>query len=102
MSKIKNYSVGKNVIIRTYSAGVFYGELIEKTKTEVLLKDARRMRVWKNLGKEVSLTGIALLGLHPDSQIERPLSEILLQWIEIIPCSEESITTFNAQPAYEI
>ena len=100
-NRIKNYATGKIVIIRTYSAGVFYGKLVQKNKTEVLLSDARRIRSYKNIGTEISLTGISQFGIHPDSQIETPMSEILVQWIEIIPCSEESIKTFEAQPAAE-
>lgn len=88
-----------HVIIRTYSAGVFFGIIEQYDDKVVLLKNARRMREWKNLGKEISLTGISILGVHPDSKIERPVNEILLQWIEILPCTDESIATFAAQPA---
>jgi len=95
--RIKNYCVGKEVIIRTYSAGVWYGEVIEKTDTEILLGEARRLRSWKNLGREISLSGIATLGIHPTSEVENPVKEVLLQWIEILPCSEDSIITFKAQ-----
>ena len=87
------------VIIRTYSAGVFFGIVDQYDDKVILLKNARRMRRWKNLGREISLTGISILGVHPESQIERPVNEILLQWIEILPCTEESIATFAAQPA---
>ena len=87
------------VIIRTYSAGVFFGIVDQYDDKVILLKNARRMRRWKNLGREISLTGISILGIHPESQIERPVNEILLQWIEILPCTEESIATFAAQPA---
>lgn len=89
----------KNVIVRTYSAGVFFGTIKQYDDKIVLLENARRMREWKNLGKEISLTGISILGIHPESKIERPVNEILLQWIEILPCTEESIATFTAQPA---
>ncbi len=99
MKQIKNYSVGKQVIIRTYSAGVWYGTVVEKTDTEVLIADARRVRTYKNLGTEISLSGICRLGIHPGSQVEHPISEVLLQWIEILPCTPESIVTFSAQPA---
>lgn len=99
MINLYNIYNQKYVIIRTYSAGVFYGIVEQYDDKTVLLKNARRMREWKNLGKEISLTGISILGVHPESVIERPVNEILLQWIEILPCTEESIATFTAQPA---
>jgi len=99
MSKIKNYCIGEFAIIRTHSAGVWYGQVQEKTATEVLLSDARRLRQWKNLGTEISLSGISRLGVHPKSLIEHPINEVLLQWIEILPCTVESKQTIDAQPA---
>ena len=38
--------IGKKVIIRTYSAGVHYGTLVNKKGKEVILKDAIRIFYW--------------------------------------------------------
>lgn len=38
--------IGKKVIIRTYSAGVWFGELEQKAGKEVILKNARRLWKW--------------------------------------------------------
>ena len=41
-----NSMVGKKCIVRTHSAGVWFGEIAEKSGNEVILKDARRMWRW--------------------------------------------------------
>ena len=95
---IKDYAKDKYAIIRTYSAGVWMGKVEEKSKTEVILSDARRMYQWKCLDDGITLSHIALNGIHKDSKIQAPLPSILLQWIEIIPISDNAKLTFDAQP----
>ena len=41
-----NCMIGKKVIIRTYSAGVWFGTLEQKDRNEVILRNARRMWQW--------------------------------------------------------
>lgn len=41
-----NGMIGKKVIVRTYSAGCWFGELTEKSGGEVILSSARRMWRW--------------------------------------------------------
>jgi hypothetical protein len=36
----------RNMLVRTYSAGVFAGELVSRKGQEVVLKDARRIWYW--------------------------------------------------------
>lgn len=38
--------IGKEVIVRTYSAGVHFGTLESRNGKEVVLKDARRIWDW--------------------------------------------------------
>lgn len=42
-----NGLIGKKCIIRTYSAGVHYGEIAEKSGSEVIVKNSRRLWQWK-------------------------------------------------------
>lgn len=79
--------IGKFVIIRTYSAGVHCGTLIESSNTAVLLRDARRIYRWRgaNTLNELSLRGAA----KEYTRISEPVEEITLtQAIEIIPCTQ--------------
>lgn len=97
----KSSFVGKKVIIRTYSAGVHYGELIEKDGTEVILKDARRLWYWKTANKGISLNEVANAGLAKDSKVCEAVDNIWLSAIEIIPCSKEAIKNIEAQNVYK-
>jgi len=92
-----NTFIGKKVIIRTYSAGVFFGVLAEKAGEEVILKNARRMYFWK--AKEgISLSACALYGIGKESKIVEPVESIWLKAIEIIPCSQDAIKSLEEAP----
>ncbi len=93
--------VGKKCIIRTYSAGVHFGELIEKDGKEVILKNARRLWYWKTANKGISLSEVANEGLAKDSKICAPVDLIWLEANEIIPCTKEAIKNIEAQNEYK-
>ena len=95
---LATYCIGEYVIIRTYSAGVFMGRLEEKSEREVILSDARRMYKWKCLDDGITLSHVALYGIHKDSKIQAAVPSILLRWIEILPISDKAKLTFDAQP----
>lgn len=93
---INDYVIGKEVIIRTYSAGVWFGVLKQKAGNEVILSKARRMYKW--WAKEsISLSGVARHGIkQEDSKICGEVDSVWLEAIEIIPVtgnSAESIRT---------
>ena len=95
-SGLNSFVIGQEVIIRTYSAGVWFGRLKEKSGNEVILTEARRMwRWWAK--KSISLSGVALYGIkQEDSRIAGAIDSVWLQAIEIIPISgtaAESIRT---------
>ena len=93
-----NSLIGEKVIIRTYSAGVFFGVLVQKADDEVILENARRMYYWK--AKEgISLSSCALYGVNnEDSKIIEPVNSIWLKAIEIIPCTKEAIKSLEEAP----
>lgn len=80
--------VGKYVIIRTYSAGVHAGELVEQNGKEALLKNSRRLWSWS--AKEgVALSGVATSGLKSGCKIDKTVDLIRLsESIETILCSD--------------
>lgn len=86
-----NSMIGKKVIIRTYSAGVWFGTLSEKSGSEVIITDARRMYQW--WAKEsISLSAVAIHGIKKDkSKIVQAVPSVWLEAIEIIPCSRTAI-----------
>ncbi len=86
--------IGKKVLIRTYSAGVHFGELISRNGQEAHLKNARRLWSWNGA---LSLSEVASKGIELEkSKISEAVQEIILtQATEIIliniksnlPCS---------------
>ena len=95
-SGLDGFAIGQEVIIRTYSAGVWFGRLKEKSGKEVILTEARRM--WRWWAKEsISLSGVALHGINQEnSRIAGAVESVWLEAIEIIPVSgtaAESIRT---------
>ena len=81
--------IGKFVLIRTYSAGVHFGTLIERNGKEVLLKNARRLWSWNGA---LSLSEVAMKGVKIEtSKISVPVDEILItEATEIILVSKTS------------
>ena len=88
-SGFDSFAIGQEVIIRTYSAGVWFGRLKQKSGNEVILTEARRM--WRWWAKEsISLSGVALHGINKEkSRIAGAIDSVWLQAIEIIPISGE-------------
>lgn len=82
---INDFCVGQEVVIRTYSAGVWFGRLEKKSGNEVILIDARRM--WKWWAKEsISLSGVVRHGIiQAKSRIAGPVPAVWLEAIEIMP-----------------
>jgi len=78
------------VMCRTYSAGVFAGYLESRDGQEVTLRKARRIWVWYGAA---SLSQLSIDGTCEPDKCQLPEavdSVLLLQAIEIIPCTEKA------------
>ena len=96
--KTLNTMLGQKVIVRTYSAGVWFGTLSEKSGAEVILTNARRMWLWK-AKESISLSACALYGIdQTESKIVAPVPSVWLEAIEIMPCSESAILSIEGAP----
>lgn len=95
---INDFAIGKEVIIRTYSAGVWFGVLKQKAGNEVILTKARRMYKW--WAKEsISLSGVARHGIKQDnSKICGELDAVWLEAIEIIPVAGNAAESIRTAP----
>ena len=83
------------VIVRTYSAGVFYGYLKERNGKEVTLLNARRM--WQWFG--ASLSELAQSGTPNASKCKFPelVSQIILtEAIEILSMTEKARASLDS------
>lgn len=94
MSITKSY-VGKKCIVRDDRAGVFFGEIVEESGRELLMKDVRRIWYWDGAA---SLSQLAMQGTNSKSSCKFPIIENekkLFLTIEIIPCTDEAIASIE-------
>lgn len=82
--------IGKDVLVRTYSAGVHVGTLKSRDGNEVVLTNARRLWFWDGAA---TLSQLAIDGTSKPTKCKFPAAvpEILLtEAIEIIPITDKA------------
>lgn len=92
--------IGKKVIVRTYSAGVFFGTLVSRDGKEVVLHNARRIWYWDGAA---SLSQLAVDGTSKPDNCKFPVAvpEILLtETVEIIPTTEQAAASIEGVPVW--
>ena len=93
---INDFAIGKEVIIRTYSAGVWFGVLSQKAGNEVILTKARRMYQWR-AKESISISGVARYGIKQEnSKICGEVDSVWLEAIEIIPVTGNSAESIRS------
>ena len=94
---IDKFYIGKKCIIRTYSAGCWFGEIAQKDGEEIILNNARRLHRWKP-AKSISLSAVAKYGLDEnvsDLRICPTIESVWLNQIEILPCTGIAIKSIE-------
>ena len=77
-------------IVRTYSAGVFAGEIESRKGQEVTMKNARRLWYWDGAA---SLSQLAMEGVSKPENCKFPcevLEVTLTQVVEVLPCTTKA------------
>lgn len=88
------------VIVRTYSAGVFAGELESRTGQEVVLRNARRIWYWAGAA---SLSQLAMEGTSKPTECKFPCAVDrmeLLQAIEILDVTDAARASIEEVPVW--
>lgn len=89
------------VIVRTYSAGVFAGELKERNGKEVILKNARRLWYWSGAA---SLSQLATDGTNDPTECKFPCEVdevLLLEAIEILSVTKKAKESIKSVKIWE-
>lgn len=92
----------KKVIVRADRAGVFYGTLESRDGSEVKMSNCRRLWYWSGAA---SISQLAEEGSKDPSacKFTMPVSEIeIFGVIEIIPCSQEAISSIENIKAWKL
>ena len=94
VTKSLNDFVGQKAIIRTYSAGVWFGKIEEKSGNEVIVSNARRLWYWK-AKQSISLSAVAQYGISSESKVAPKVPYVWLEAIELIPASTDAIESIE-------
>lgn len=89
------------VIVRTYSAGVFAGELESRNGREVVLRNARRLWYWDGAA---SLSQLCMEGVSKPENCKFPCEVdkvILLEAIEILDCTDKAKNNIKNVPIWK-
>ena len=94
------FPIGKHVIVRTYSAGVFAGTLDAVEDNVVRLKDVRRLWYWDGASSLSELAGKGT-SRPVKCKFAAAVEEITArEWIEIIPTTEAARKSIEEVPAW--
>lgn len=96
-------TVGKYVIVRSYSEGVNAGFVDEVDETGVVLRQARRLHYHEPADKDLSwYEGVSISGLSEDSRVSPAVEKkYILEDYSITLCSDiaaENIQNFKVHP----
>ena len=78
-------------IVRCYGAGVFFGQIKERKEKEVTLTNARKVFYWSGAAavEQLAMTGPKVPG---ECKITVRVPEmIVMEPIQIIPCTQEAV-----------
>lgn len=91
----------KYKIVRTYSAGVFAGEVVRRKGREVEMKNARRLWYWKGAA---SLSQLAMEGTTCPTECKFPCpvnKVILTEVIEILDVTPIALKSIMSVPEWK-
>lgn len=100
--RIATNAKDKRYIVRTYSAGVFYGEIVSRKGQEVIMRNARRIWYWSGAA---SLSQLANEGTKDPSACKFPApvaAVILTQAIEILEATPKAQKSIEAVPEWRV
>jgi len=95
----------KKYIIRTYSAGVWFGNIKSLNGTEGVITNARRLWYWSGAA---SLSQMAIEGVKKpnDCKFTMTITDeegiYLPQVIEVLPCTDTAIQSINNVSIWKI
>lgn len=104
MATAKKTTAKKNdnyKIVRTYSAGVFAGEVVSRKGKEVTMKNARRIWYWEGAA---SLSQLAQSGTTKPDKCKFPetVDEVLLtEAIEILSVTPQAKASIESVPVWK-
>ena len=97
-TNLNELHAGKYVLVRTYSAGVHFGKLVERNGKELVLDESRRIWSWEGA---FTLSKIAKDGVGSGKLSVRVDGVLLTEAIEVLPLSPEAISNLYEIKSHE-
>lgn len=94
--------IGKKVIVRGSHSGVFFGTLKRENGQRVEMADVRNIWYWSGAA---TLLQLAAEGVKNPGQCKfsRPVESLMiLDAVEIIPCTDEAVSNINAVEVWTV
>ena len=91
----------KKSIIRCNRSGVFYGEVKSQNGSEVEIENARCLWYWDGAASLIQLAAEGVTKPQNCKFTMRINSLVVLDAIEILPCSEQAIISIEAVPEWK-
>jgi hypothetical protein len=86
-------------IVRTDRAGVFFGQIKEKSKDSVVMTDVRKIYYWDGA---CAVEQIAVDGVNDSSNLTITITEMeIADPIQIIPCSEKAFKNLKEKKEWK-
>jgi len=101
MNTIGENLIGKQVIVRSNLAGVFFGTLVSKIGTEIELKEARKLRYWSGANglEQLSLEGVR----YPQKcQFTMAVDVVINTYEQLLECTEKAIESIKNVEVWKI
>ncbi len=91
----KSIFIGKQVLVRTYSAGVHVGELVTKEGQNILLKNARRIWRWEGAFTLNTLSINGMTGGKTSMKIDLIELDQVIEIMETTELAQSSFVKFE-------
>lgn len=83
-------------IVRCNRAGVFYGEIVSRNGQEVEMKDVRNLWYWNGAATVMQLAAEGVSKPNTCKFSVPVESLVLLEAIQIIPCTDKAVESLDA------
>ena len=98
--KFLKFSPRQYFIVRTYSAGVFFGRIKSQIGNVLIMDDCQKIHYWEGAAavEQLAIDGVS----RPDKcRITIPVdSSVINQWVQILPCTEKSVECLKKVPLW--
>ena len=92
---------GQKYIIRCDRSGVFYGEIFKRDGMEVTIRNARQLWYWNGANSLMQLANEGVKKPHRCKFTVTVAELVVMDAIEILPCTAEAIANIEAVPEWK-